>query len=86
MKEFQEVPLSTIQGDILAGKLLYESHGKNYPISQLAPDLTVYDFHSNSFTYEELNISRVRGGEEGRKKEEERLRRGREGRRGRRRR
>lgn len=56
---FQELPLAGLQKDILEGKTTFGSHDKIFPISDIAPDLTVYNFHDNSYKYEQLNVSKV---------------------------
>lgn len=56
---FVELPLAGLQKDILEGKTVFASHDKIFPISDIAPDLTVYNFHEHSYTYEQLNVTKV---------------------------
>eukprot|EP01126_Amoeba_proteus_P003630 TRINITY_DN11208_c0_g1_i1.p1 TRINITY_DN11208_c0_g1~~TRINITY_DN11208_c0_g1_i1.p1 ORF type:complete len:716 (-),score=172.59 TRINITY_DN11208_c0_g1_i1:152-2299(-) len=60
-KEIDYIYLTELQASILRGEKEWCKDNETCPISEIAPDLTVYDFHENCYSYESLNIDRDLG-------------------------
>ena len=55
----EDIDITEIQSAILSGKIQYEQEDLATPISDIAPDLTLYDVSGNSYQFEDLNVGKV---------------------------